>query len=112
MVHEYAMGTGFTSLRLADKSVSEATRRSSDHEVRELADEAMRAATTILDQHRPQLDELAATLLAKEVMEREDIGRVMNGVQSAIPARGSSARIGLAAATAVNPARLPGSSRD
>jgi cell division protease FtsH len=112
MVHDYAMGTGFTSLRLADKSVSEATRRSSDQEVHELADEAMRAATTILDEHRPQLDELAATLLAREVMERDDIGRVMNGVQSATPARSSSARIGLAAATAVNPARLPGSSRD
>jgi cell division protease FtsH len=106
MVHDYAMGTGFTSLRLAEEGVSEATRRASDQEVRELADEAMRAAIAILDQHRLQLDELAATLLAKEVMEREDIHRVMNGVTSVSPARGASARIGLAAATAMNPARL------
>jgi cell division protease FtsH len=112
MVHEYAMGTGFTSLRLADKNVSEATLRSSDQEVRELADEAMRTAITILDEHRPQLDELAATLLAKEVMERDDIRRVMNGVKAATPARGSSSRIGLAAATAANPARLPHPPRD
>jgi cell division protease FtsH len=107
MVHEFAMGTGFTSLRLAGKSVSEATQRSSDHEVRELADEAMRAASGILDQHRPQLDELAATLLAKEVMEREDIDRVMKGVKSALAHRGASTQIGVAAATAANPARLP-----
>jgi cell division protease FtsH len=106
MVHEYAMGTGFTSLRLIEERASDATRRSSDHEVRELADEAMRAAIAILDQHRPQLDELAATLLAKEVMEREDIDRVMRDVASATPARGASARIGLAAATAMHPARL------
>jgi cell division protease FtsH len=107
MVHEFAMGTGFTSLRLADVGVSDATRRQSDHEVRELADEAMRAATTILDEHRPQLDELAATLLAKEVVERSDIERVMTGVRKAPAARGASTRIGLAAATAVHPARLP-----
>jgi cell division protease FtsH len=112
MVHEYAMGTGFTSLRLAGKSVSDATLRSSDHEVRELADEALRAASSILDQHRPQLDELAATLLAKEVVERDDIRRVMNGVKAATPARGSSSRIGLAAATAANPARPLHGSRD
>jgi cell division protease FtsH len=106
MVHEFAMGNGFTSLRVDDASVSEATRRISDHEVRELADEAMRAALTILDEHRPQLDEIAATLLAKEVIEREDIHRIMKGIETAPAARGSSARIGLAAATAVNPARI------
>ncbi|MDQ6835872.1 MAG: cell division protein FtsH, partial [Actinomycetota bacterium] len=107
MVHEYAMGTGVTSLRLADGTVSEATQRASDREVRELADEAMRAAIRILDEHRPQLDEVAATLLAREVIEREDILRIMHGARSATPARGSSARIGLAAATAMNPAPPP-----
>ncbi len=104
MVDEYAMGTGFTSLRVADSGVSEATRRVRDQEVRELADEAMRAAMTIVDAHRPQLDELAATLLAKEVVERVDIVRIMAGVKNARPARGSSARVELAAATAVEPA--------
>jgi ATP-dependent Zn protease len=98
------MGTGFTSLRVADSGVSEATRRVRDQEVRELADEAMRAAMTIIDSHRPQLDELAATLLAKEVVERADIVRIMAGVKNARPARGSSARVELAAATAVDPA--------
>ncbi|HEX8976581.1 MAG TPA: AAA family ATPase [Solirubrobacteraceae bacterium] len=108
MVHEYAMGTGFTSLRLPADGVSDATRQQTDREVLELADEAMRAASTILDEHRPQLDALAATLLSNEVMERSDIDRVLKGVRSARPARGASTRMGLAAATAVNPARPTG----
>jgi cell division protease FtsH len=105
MVHEFAMGNGFTSLRVEGADLSEATRRISDHEVHELADEAMRAALRILGQHRSQLDEIAATLLAKEVIEREDIRRIMSGVRPALSARGSSSRISVAAATAANPAQ-------
>jgi cell division protease FtsH len=105
MIHEYAMGTGITSLRVTDTGASEATRRLRDKEVRELADEALRAALTLLDEHRPQLDELAATLLAKEVVEREDIDRIMSGVKHARSVRGRRTQIGLAAATAVQPAR-------
>ncbi|MGI8411349.1 MAG: ATP-dependent zinc metalloprotease FtsH [Solirubrobacteraceae bacterium] len=78
MVHEYAMGTAITSLRVADDhGASEATRRMRDEEVRELADEAFRGAISILDSHRPQLDSLAATLLSNEVLERVDIDRIM-----------------------------------
>ena len=104
MVHEYAMGTGITSLRMAGEGISEVTRRVRDEEVRELADEAFRAAKALLDSHRLQLDELAATLLAKEVIEREDIDRIMAGVPAARPQRRPTQRLGLAAATAVNPA--------
>ena len=71
MVHDYAMGTGITSLRIvADGPASEASRRVRDEEVRDLADEAFRTATSILDSHRAELDQLAATLLANEVLER------------------------------------------
>ena len=74
MIHDYAMGTGVTSLRVAaDGPASEATRRVRDAEVRDLADEAFRTATSIIDHHRAQLDELAAPLLANEVLERGDI---------------------------------------
>src|SRR5205085_1902760 len=77
MIHEYAMGTGVTSLSVAaDAAASEATRRTRDEEVRELADEAFRAAIAIIDAHRPQLDDLAATLLSNEVLERGDIERI------------------------------------
>ena len=74
MIHEYAMGTGVTSLRVVpDGSSSDSTRRVRDEEVRDLADEAFRTAIAILDDHRTQLDALAARLLANEVLERADI---------------------------------------
>jgi cell division protease FtsH len=106
MVHDYAMGTEITSLRLvSERLASEVSRRVSDEEVRELADEAFRAAVAIIARHRPQLDALASTLLANEVLEREDIDRIMAGVPSAAPPRvpGKSA-LGVAAAKPAKPA--------
>jgi cell division protease FtsH len=103
MIGDFAMGTGMTSLQVSDDGLSEATRRVRDEEIRELADEAFRAAQSLLDGHRLQLDELAATLLAKEVIEREDIDRIMAGVPNMRPGRGGVG-VELAAATAVNPA--------
>jgi cell division protease FtsH len=105
MVHDYAMGTGITSLQMADDGISEATRRVRDEEVRELADEAFRAAISLLDSHRVQLDELAGTLLSKEVLERADIDRIMAGVPNARPDRRAGGHLAVAAATAVKPAR-------
>jgi cell division protease FtsH len=96
MVHEYAMGTGFTSLRLVD-GAAEATRRVSDEEVRELADQAFRGAVALIEDHRPQLEELAQTLLTNEVLERDDIDRVMAGVARE-PSRRGGGILGIAAA--------------
>ncbi len=107
MVREYAMGTGMSSLRAHDATASEMTRRLLDDEARELADEGFRAATAILDRHRLELDKLASTLLANEVLERGDIDVIMGGVPAAAPRR--IGELSLAAATAVNPARRPGS---
>jgi cell division protease FtsH len=104
MVHEYAMGTGIRSLRVSPERASEATRKLRDQEVRELADEAFRAAQRMLDSHRPELDELATTLLRNEVLEREDIDRIMGHVPPAVPHRRSEGELGLAAATAMHPA--------
>jgi cell division protease FtsH len=103
MVRDFAMGTGFSSLPVNNAEASETTRRIRDREVQELADEALRAATELLDAHRTQLDALAATLLEREVMEREDIDQIMGDVPKARPDRRPGAPIGLAAATAVNP---------
>jgi cell division protease FtsH len=104
MVHEYAMGTGITSLRVSPERASEATRKLRDQEVRELADEAFRAAQRMLDAHREELDELASTLLANEVLERDDIDRIMGHVPPAVPRRRAHGELGLAAATAMRPA--------
>jgi cell division protease FtsH len=107
MIHDYAMGTGITSLRAVNDGAAESTRRMRDEEVRELADEAFRAALSIVENHRVQLDALAGTLLRNEVLERQDLERIMHGVPSVAPPRLSGGEIGLAAATAVEPAERP-----
>jgi cell division protease FtsH len=106
MVCEYAMGTAITSLRAVDNSASETMRKVLDDEIRELADEAFRAAMGLLDTHRPQLDALASTLLANEVLERADIDEIMGDVPAAAPRR--VGELSIAAATAVKPALRPG----
>jgi cell division protease FtsH len=103
MVLEYAMGTSSGSLRALDDGAAEATRRVRDTEVRELADEAYRAAQKLIDTHRVHLDALASTLLTNEVLERGDIDRIMGDVPRAAPSR--IGELSVAAATAVNPAR-------
>jgi cell division protease FtsH len=103
MVSEYAMGTGSGSLRAAADGAAESTRRVRDAEVRHLADEAFRAAIALIDSHREQLDALAGTLLTNEVLEREDIVRIMGDTPAAAPSR-RSGELSVAAATALNPA--------
>ena len=98
MVHEWAMGTGITSMRVDEGSTSDSLRRVIDDEVRELADEAMRSAVELLAAHRPQLDQLANQLLSEESLERDDIDRVMSGVPQARPARRPQSHLGIAAA--------------
>jgi cell division protease FtsH len=104
MIHEYAMGTGQTSMRIVVDGAAEATRRVSDEEVRELADEALRMAISLINTHRPQLEQLAETLLSNEVLERTDIERIMEGVPHAAPPRIGGGQLGVAAATGEQPA--------
>jgi cell division protease FtsH len=84
MVHEYAMGTSISALKLAAEggAVSDRTRSLRDSEQQHLADEAMRRAVRLITEHREQLDALAHGLLRNEVLEREDIDRVMDGVET------------------------------
>ncbi len=79
MVSEYGMGTSLMSRRLPldDYSVSDATRRSLDEEQQHLTDLAYRRAQAMILEHRELLDEFAATLLNKEVLDREDIERIV-----------------------------------
>jgi cell division protease FtsH len=97
MVHEYAMGTGITAMRVSGATLSESMRRITDDEVRELADEAMRGAIELLRAHRPLLDELATRLLARESLERSEIDEVMAGVPRARPDRRPGLHLGIAA---------------
>jgi cell division protease FtsH len=79
MVYDYAMGSGVAAQRImADGDTpSETTRRLLDEEQGHLADEAIRNARTLITRHRDKLDALAQSLLDNEVLEREEIDRIM-----------------------------------
>src|SRR3954463_2463651 len=79
MVAEYGMGTQISSRRMPadDYSVSDATRRMVDEEQQELTDLAWRRARRLIEDNRDALEEIAAELLAHEVLEREAIERIM-----------------------------------
>jgi cell division protease FtsH len=79
MVHEYAMGTAITSLRISayGGEVSDRTRMRRDEEQQALADEAMRLSRQLLAEHRDRLEAFAARLLEAETLERPDIDRIM-----------------------------------
>ena len=84
MVHEYAMGTSISALKLAAEggAVSDRTRQLRDSEQQHLADEAMRRAIRLITEYREQLDGLAFGLLRNEVLERADIDHVMAGIET------------------------------
>jgi cell division protease FtsH len=79
MVTDYGMGTQLQSRRMPadDYSMSDATRRLVDEEQQHITDLAHRRAQSLVVEHRPLLDELAAGLLENEVLERADIDRVL-----------------------------------
>jgi cell division protease FtsH len=81
MVHDYAMGTSISSLKVAAEggAVSDRTRQVRDEEQQHLADQAMRTALKIVREHRDKVDALAFELLRNEVIERADIERLMRG---------------------------------
>jgi cell division protease FtsH len=82
MVHVYGMGTSeATSRTYVDAAqLSDITRRIRDEEQQALAYEAHRQALELIVAHRDKLEEFAHELLAKEVLGRADIDRIMEGV--------------------------------
>jgi cell division protease FtsH len=79
MVTEYGMGTELMSKQVPtdDYSMSDSTRRQVDEEQQYLTDLAHRRALKIVSENRPLLDALARTLLENEVLERDDIERLV-----------------------------------
>jgi cell division protease FtsH len=79
MVTEYGMGTELMSKQVPtdDYSMSDSTRRQVDEEQQYLTDLAHRRALKIVNENRPLLDSLAHTLLENEVLERDDIERLV-----------------------------------
>jgi cell division protease FtsH len=83
MVHDYAMGSPAASqsaVHNGGAASSEQFRRVLDEEQQALAYEAQRAAQELINGQRGKLEELARALLEHEVLEREDIDHIMEGV--------------------------------
>jgi cell division protease FtsH len=102
MVTEYGMGSQLNSKQLpaGDYSMSDHTRRLVDEEQQFIADQAHRKAQRMIAAHRPLLEAFAQTLLEDEVLEREDIERLVAEHEGDRPPRqrleplgGSAARI-------------------
>jgi cell division protease FtsH len=79
MVTQYGMGTELESKQLPadDYSMSDATRRMIDEEQQYLTDLAHRRAAALVAENRTLLEAFAYTLLENEVLEREDIERLV-----------------------------------
>ena len=79
MVTQYGMGTELMSKQLPadDYSMSDHTRRMVDEEQQYLTDLAHRRAMKLVAENRTLLEAFAFTLLENEVLEREDIERIV-----------------------------------
>jgi cell division protease FtsH len=79
MITLYGMGTELASKQLPadDYSMSDHTRRLVDEEQQYLTDLAQRRAAKLVAENRTLLEALAFTLLENEVLEREDIERLV-----------------------------------
>jgi cell division protease FtsH len=79
MVTQYGMGTELASKQLPadDYSMSDHTRRLVDEEQQYLTDLAHRRAMKLVSENRTLLEAFAFTLLENEVLERDDIERIV-----------------------------------
>jgi cell division protease FtsH len=75
MVFEWGMGDSVTSrtLRADNYALSEETKRLRDTEQARLTDQSYAEALRLLSKHRPALDRVAAALLEKETLSREEL---------------------------------------
>ncbi len=97
MVYEYGMGTSIRAHQVRDDdwNVSESLRQTRDEEVQAIAEEAYRGAHQLLSDHRDLLDEIAERLLESEIIEHDEIRKIMGtlstrGARRALDERPSS----------------------
>ena len=104
MIHQYAMGSAESpQSSIIEKAVSDHTRRMRDEEQQELAFEGWRTAWALVDTHRELLDTLAAELLQREVLERDELDRIMDGIPR-LERRRPVGDLRIASSTALPPA--------
>ncbi|MDQ4005220.1 MAG: cell division protein FtsH, partial [Actinomycetota bacterium] len=69
-----------------------------DSEVRRLIDEAHDEALEILTKQKRKLDEIAAALIERETIEKEDLIRILEGIEKRAPRNGHRQGTGVAVA--------------
>ncbi|MDH7514635.1 MAG: ATP-dependent zinc metalloprotease FtsH [Bacteroidota bacterium] len=72
------------------RDYSEQTAIAIDHAVRSIVTGCMRRATSILSEHKEVLDRLAQALLEREILDSEEIERIVRGEELPPPARAVS----------------------
>src|SRR5437763_9373797 len=84
MVFEWGMAESVTSrtLRADNYALSEATKRMRDNEQGLLTDSAYDEAVRLLQKHRAPLDRIAAALLEKEALVREEVEAMFADVEA------------------------------
>jgi cell division protease FtsH len=82
MVFEYGMSDAITSrtMRADNYALSEETKRLRDQEQARLTDGAFAEAVRLLEKHRAALDRVAAALLQKETLVREEVLQLLADV--------------------------------
>jgi len=83
MVFEWGMGESVTSrtMRADNYALSEETKRLRDTEQAQLTDRGYSEALRLLAKHRAALDRIAAALLDKETLTREELVEIFRGVE-------------------------------
>jgi cell division protease FtsH len=83
MVFEYGMGEGAVArtMRADNYALSEETKRMRDQEQARLTDQAYQEAIRLITKHRALLDRVAAALLEKETLVREELLEIFGEVE-------------------------------
>jgi len=102
MIFEWGMGESVTSrtVRADNYALSEQTKRVRDEEQARITDSAYVEAQRLLAKHRTALDRVAAALLEKETLTREELEEMFAGVE---PESRSSEAVGVVRALGVQP---------
>jgi cell division protease FtsH len=106
MVFEWGMADTVSSrtLRADNYALSEATKRVRDEEQAHLTDGAYEEAVRLLRKHRVPLDRIAAALLEKETLVRDELLALVKDVE---PESRASETVGVPRVVASKPGELP-----
>jgi cell division protease FtsH len=106
MVFEWGMADSVSSrtLRADNYGLSETTKRMRDEEQAHLTDGAYEEAVRLLRKHRAPLDRIAAALLEKETLVRDELRELVQDVEAESRA---SETVGVPRVVAAEPGELP-----